>query len=85
MLGLRNLSLHTSVSVQKIERDDTRGSATCQGGDPVEFDAVILASPLKGSLEFLDACADERGAFWKIRSFAAWQAIVEADGLSARV
>ncbi len=77
LAGLRG-TVHTDAVVQSIRRDDT-GVQLMVGGEPLHFDAVVLAAPPDQVLRLLaDADDAER------RRFGAWRAnrvttLVHAD------
>lgn len=59
--------VRTATTVRRVTRGDTVHVATDRGS--WQFDALILASPLHRSLEFLDASPAERRLFSAIRTY----------------
>jgi hypothetical protein len=59
--------VRTGITVRRVTRGDTVRVETDRGD--LEFDALILASPLDRALDFLDADATERRLFRQIRTY----------------
>lgn len=67
------------AQVQRVDRGDTVVVTTTRGSHEVE--ALILACPLHKALSFLDATAEERDLFSRIRTYDYWVLLCEIEGL----
>lgn len=66
-LAAAGVQVRTGVAVTSVARMSAGVTVTTADGSSVEYDKMVLASDLKGSLAFLDADANERELFGKIR------------------
>lgn len=71
--------VRTSTRVIRVTRRDCVRVETDQGD--LEFDALILASPLDEALHFLDASPSERSLFSAIRYYDYWVLLAQTSGL----
>lgn len=71
--------VRTGITVRQVARHETVVVQTDQ--DALEFDALILTSPLDEALHFLDASPTERRLFSAIRYYDYWVLLCEASGL----
>jgi hypothetical protein len=67
------------AEVQRVARGDSVVVTTTRGR--YEVDALILACPLDKALSFLDATAEERDLFSRIRTYDYWVLLCEIEGL----
>lgn len=75
------LDLRCGVTISRVNRDKGGGGELISDAGSDRFDALILACPLDRTLSFLDAEAEERDLFGRIRSFDVWNAAVPLEGL----
>jgi predicted NAD/FAD-dependent oxidoreductase len=71
--------VRTSTTVRRVTRGDTVRVQT--DADELEFDTLILASPLHGALEFLDASPTEQRLFSQIRTYDYHVLLARISGL----
>ena len=71
--------VRTGVTVRHVTRSDTVRVETEQ--DVLEFDDLILTSPLDDALGYLDASPTERRLFSAIRTYDYWVLLCRIDGL----
>lgn len=74
------LDVRLGAHVRSIRRDGGVVRVRTDSQE-IEFDRLILACPLDDALGFLDASADERRLFEKIRWIRVWQAPARVEGL----
>jgi hypothetical protein len=74
------LDVRTGVTISRVERDGKSVGLSTSAGD-FEVDRLVLASPLDEALGFLDASADERSLFSRIRWLDVWQMSLRLEGV----
>ena len=67
------------AEVQRVQRGDRVTVTTTRGR--YDVDKLILACPLDEALSFLDATAEERDLFSRIRTYDYWVLLCEISGL----
>ncbi len=68
------------VDVRAVERSET-GVRVRTRTESLEFDHLLLACPLDAALGFLDASAEERDLFGRVRWLDVWQAHGRLEGV----
>ena len=71
-LAAAGVQVRTNARVSRIERGADRVTVTTDDGGVAEYDKLVLAADLAGSLQYLDASADERDLFGAIRHLPYW-------------
>ena len=71
-LAAAGVQVRTGARVSRIERGADRVTVTTDDGGVAEYDKLVLAADLAGSLQYLDASADERDLFGAIRHLPYW-------------
>ena len=71
-LAAAGVQVRTNARVSRIERGADRVTVTTDDGAVAEYDKLVLAADLAGSLQYLDASADERDLFGAIRHLPYW-------------
>lgn len=77
--------VRTSCEVRSVVRDDRGVHITTATGEVLRFDQLVVAHAPSAALAYLDASADERELFTKIRHIPYVSAYLEIEGLPARL